>query len=178
MRLKISSRTLLRLPASAMPSASCSSVSLPTIAASSEASASAIAPIGSLVSFISFLPSLPARFAALATAGRKATRNLRRPRRPKLPSVGMAQTAETRKRAAHLGPERRRPQVLDAALTLFLKGGYDGTSMQAVAEAAGRDEAGRLRVLREQGRALPRAARPRGGADPRRDPGRVRRTPT
>lgn len=42
-----------------------------------------------------------------------------------------------RKRAAHLGPERRRPQVLDAALTLFLERGYEGTSMAAVAEAAG-----------------------------------------
>ena len=42
-----------------------------------------------------------------------------------------------RKRAAHLGPERRRPEVLDAALKLFLVGGYDGTSMQAVADEAG-----------------------------------------
>lgn len=42
-----------------------------------------------------------------------------------------------RKRAAHLGPERRRPQVLDAALELFLEHGYDGTSMAAVADAAG-----------------------------------------
>jgi AcrR family transcriptional regulator len=42
-----------------------------------------------------------------------------------------------RKRAAHLGPERRRPEVLDAALKLFLEGGYDGTSMQAVANEAG-----------------------------------------
>src|SRR5215203_7186450 len=42
-----------------------------------------------------------------------------------------------RKRAAHLGPERRRPKVLDAALKLFLKAGYDGTSMQAVADEAG-----------------------------------------
>jgi AcrR family transcriptional regulator len=41
------------------------------------------------------------------------------------------------KRAAHLGPERRRPQVLDAALELFLERGYDGTSMEAVAWAAG-----------------------------------------
>jgi AcrR family transcriptional regulator len=42
-----------------------------------------------------------------------------------------------RKRAAHLGPERRRPEVLDAALELFLERGYDGTSMQAVADQAG-----------------------------------------
>jgi len=41
-----------------------------------------------------------------------------------------------RKRAAHLGPERRRPEVLDAALKLFLQSGYDGTSMQAVADEA------------------------------------------
>jgi len=45
--------------------------------------------------------------------------------------------ATPRKRAAHLGPERRRPEVLDAALKLFLVGGYDGTSMQAVADEAG-----------------------------------------
>jgi AcrR family transcriptional regulator len=42
-----------------------------------------------------------------------------------------------RQRAAHLGPERRRPQVLDAALELFLERGYEGTSMSAVADAAG-----------------------------------------
>jgi AcrR family transcriptional regulator len=42
-----------------------------------------------------------------------------------------------RKRAAHLGPERRRPEVLDAALKLFLDGGYEGTSMEAIAQAAG-----------------------------------------
>jgi AcrR family transcriptional regulator len=42
-----------------------------------------------------------------------------------------------RPRAAHLGPERRRPQILDAALQLFLEHGYDGTSMQAVATASG-----------------------------------------
>ena len=45
--------------------------------------------------------------------------------------------ARGRKRAAHLGPERRRPEVLDAALKLFLEGGYEGTSMEAVARAAG-----------------------------------------
>jgi AcrR family transcriptional regulator len=44
---------------------------------------------------------------------------------------------QRRKRAAHLGPARRRPEVLDAALKLFLESGYDGTSMQAVADEAG-----------------------------------------
>ena len=43
-----------------------------------------------------------------------------------LPLVGMATRAQEkptpRKRAAHLGPERRRPEVLDAALKLFLTG--------------------------------------------------------
>jgi AcrR family transcriptional regulator len=42
-----------------------------------------------------------------------------------------------RARAAHLGPERRRPLILDIALELFLKRGYKGTSMEAVANAAG-----------------------------------------
>jgi AcrR family transcriptional regulator len=42
-----------------------------------------------------------------------------------------------RGRAAHLGPERRRPIVLDAAFKLFLRHGYEGTSMEAIAEAAG-----------------------------------------
>jgi AcrR family transcriptional regulator len=46
-------------------------------------------------------------------------------------------SSQIRKRAAHLGPERRRPEVLNAALKLFLVGGYDGTSMQAVADEAG-----------------------------------------
>jgi AcrR family transcriptional regulator len=42
-----------------------------------------------------------------------------------------------RERAAHLGPERRRPLVLDAAFNLLLERGYEGTSMAAVAEALG-----------------------------------------
>ncbi|MGH2955722.1 MAG: TetR/AcrR family transcriptional regulator [Solirubrobacterales bacterium] len=45
--------------------------------------------------------------------------------------------SQKRPRAAHLGPERRRPQVLDAALELFLERGYEGTSMAGIAEAAG-----------------------------------------
>ena len=43
----------------------------------------------------------------------------------------------TRTRAAHLGPELRRPLVLDAALPLFARDGYDAVSMQAIADAAG-----------------------------------------
>lgn len=42
-----------------------------------------------------------------------------------------------RARAAHLGPERRRPLILDAALEVYVERGYRGTSMQAVATAAG-----------------------------------------
>ncbi len=41
-----------------------------------------------------------------------------------------------RTRAAHLGPELRRPLVLDAALPLFARDGYDAVSMQAIANAA------------------------------------------
>ena len=45
--------------------------------------------------------------------------------------------APARRRAAHLGPERRRPLVLDAARRLFVDHGYRGTSMEGIAEAAG-----------------------------------------
>jgi AcrR family transcriptional regulator len=48
-----------------------------------------------------------------------------------------AGAAAPRERAAHLGPERRRPLVLDAALRLFVERGYGGTSMDAIADAAG-----------------------------------------
>jgi AcrR family transcriptional regulator len=44
---------------------------------------------------------------------------------------------DSRPRAAHLGPERRRPLVLDAALEIFVREGYPGTSMDAIAQAAG-----------------------------------------
>ena len=71
-----------------------------------------------------------------------------------------------RKRAAHLGPERRRPEVLDAALKLFLERGYQGTSMEAIAGAAGvtkpvvyacfpgKDELFRALLAREEERIL------------------------
>jgi len=41
------------------------------------------------------------------------------------------------KRAEYLGPERRRPLVLDAALEIFAEGGFSDASMQAIAERAG-----------------------------------------
>jgi AcrR family transcriptional regulator len=44
--------------------------------------------------------------------------------------------ADKRERAPHLGPERRRPLILDAALKLFVEQGYNGTSMEAIAKAA------------------------------------------
>jgi AcrR family transcriptional regulator len=48
-----------------------------------------------------------------------------------------AQRPPERGRAAHIGPERRRPQVLDAAFELFLERGYEGTSIQAIADSLG-----------------------------------------
>jgi AcrR family transcriptional regulator len=42
----------------------------------------------------------------------------------------------SRTRAAHLGPELRRPLVLDAALPLFAEEGYEAVSMQEIADAA------------------------------------------
>jgi AcrR family transcriptional regulator len=42
-----------------------------------------------------------------------------------------------RARAAHLGPELRRPLVLDAALPLFARDGFEAVAMQAIADAAG-----------------------------------------
>ena len=50
-------------------------------------------------------------------------------------SVGNAK--KERPRAAHLGPERRRPQVLDAALKLAVQRGSQAVSMEAVAQQMG-----------------------------------------
>jgi AcrR family transcriptional regulator len=41
------------------------------------------------------------------------------------------------KRAEYLGPQRRRPLVLDAALEIFAEGGFADASMQAIADRAG-----------------------------------------
>ena len=84
---------------------------------------------------------------------------------------------QKRKRAAHLGPERRRPQVLDAALDLFLTGGYEGTSMDAIAHAAGvtkpvvyacfpsKDELFRALLAREEERILGEIQQAFAGSD-------------
>ena len=53
------------------------------------------------------------------------------------PSRSGPPVSSGRRRAPHLGPERRRPLVLDAALRLFVERGYAGTSMDAIAAAAG-----------------------------------------
>lgn len=47
--------------------------------------------------------------------------------------MSVQNTARTRTRAAHLGPEKRRPQVLDAALALAAEQGVRHVSMEAVA---------------------------------------------
>ncbi|MFF1818537.1 TetR/AcrR family transcriptional regulator [Kribbella sp. NPDC058245] len=49
----------------------------------------------------------------------------------------MVEPSDKRRRAAHLGPERRRPMLLDAALEVFSANGFAGTTMQSVADAAG-----------------------------------------
>src|ERR1035438_571984 len=43
-----------------------------------------------------------------------------------------------RARAEHLGPERRRPLILDVAFELFLEHGYRGTSMDATGDGGAR----------------------------------------
>ena len=83
-----------------------------------------------------------------------------------------------RARAAHLGPELRRPLVLDAALPLFARDGYDAVSMQAIADAAGVSKPVLYSCFDSKEELFERAAAPRGaqvlahgrgvGAGPRR----------
>lgn len=49
----------------------------------------------------------------------------------------VTRAAVHRRRAAHLGPERRRPQVLDAAKAIALHGGIPAVTIGAVAERLG-----------------------------------------
>ncbi len=44
--------------------------------------------------------------------------------------------ASPQRRAAHLGPERRRPQILDISLGLFRRHGYEATTIEMIAGAA------------------------------------------
>lgn len=62
---------------------------------------------------------------ATTKATSKATKAATRARKPARP------------RAAHLGPERRRPMILDAAFSVFLERGYEGASMEEIARRAG-----------------------------------------
>jgi AcrR family transcriptional regulator len=75
----------------------------------------------------------------MATPRRRSSSRRRRSAEDhqRLAAKHAAKAEHHRKRAAHLGPERRRPEVLDAALDLFLEHGYEGTSMQAIADRAG-----------------------------------------
>ncbi|WP_409434513.1 TetR/AcrR family transcriptional regulator [Mycobacterium sp. SMC-14] len=49
----------------------------------------------------------------------------------------MPEQAANRSRAEHLGPQRRRPQVLDAALQIAAEHGIAGVTMAAIAERIG-----------------------------------------
>lgn len=51
--------------------------------------------------------------------------------------MNVGKATKERSRAAHLGPERRRPQVLDAALKLAAQSNVRGVSMEAVAQELG-----------------------------------------
>ncbi|MFF0544664.1 TetR/AcrR family transcriptional regulator [Nocardia thailandica] len=51
--------------------------------------------------------------------------------------MGSETAVARRRRAAHLGPERRRPQVLDAALAIAVEDGIAAVTMGAVAERMG-----------------------------------------
>ncbi|MFC4128558.1 TetR/AcrR family transcriptional regulator [Nocardia rhizosphaerae] len=48
--------------------------------------------------------------------------------------MGSESAVRRRERAAHLGPERRRPQVLDAALAIAARDGIAAVTMGAIAE--------------------------------------------
>lgn len=49
----------------------------------------------------------------------------------------MAKGPDRAKRAEYLGPEKRRPMVLDAAQAIFAEGGFSDASMNAIAARAG-----------------------------------------
>lgn len=49
----------------------------------------------------------------------------------------MTSSSPTRQRAAHLGPDRRRPQILDAALELSTERGIAAVTIGAIAERLG-----------------------------------------
>lgn len=51
--------------------------------------------------------------------------------------MGEATVASVRRRAAHLGPERRRPQVLDAAKAIALADGMPAVTIGAIADHLG-----------------------------------------
>jgi AcrR family transcriptional regulator len=63
---------------------------------------------------------------AVEKAGKAATR-----------AAARQATRSKRPRAAHLGPEVRRPMILDAAFGVFLERGYEGASMEEIARRAG-----------------------------------------
>jgi AcrR family transcriptional regulator len=76
------------------------------------------------------LPTAKSARKAVVKAGAKAGEAASRATR-------QARATKARPRAAHLGPERRRPMILDAAFGVFLEKGYEGASMEEIARRAG-----------------------------------------
>ncbi len=85
------------------------------------------------------IPSRPPSIPKTAESARKAVVKAAKTttKATKAAARGRKPARSTRPRAAHLGPERRRPMILDAAFSVFLERGYEGASMEEIARRAG-----------------------------------------
>ena len=83
-------------------------------------------------------PSIPSSLPKTAKSARKAVVKAgAKAQKAAGRATRQATRTPSRPRAAHLGPERRRPMILDAAFSVFLEKGYEGASMEAIARRAG-----------------------------------------
>lgn len=84
-------------------------------------------------------PSIPASLPKTAKTARKAVvkAGAKAGKAAGRATRQASSRTQARPRAAHLGPERRRPMILDAAFGVFLEKGYEGASMEEIARRAG-----------------------------------------